>query len=123
MRVLVCGDRNWTDAQLIHDMLCDVAEGHLDRISCVIDGMARGADTLGHAKAERLGLDTERYRAQWDRYGRGAGPKRNQQMLTEGRPDLVLAFHDDLDNSKGTRHMVGLARKAGVEVRVVQHGQ
>jgi hypothetical protein len=43
-------------------------------------------------------------------------------MLTEGSPDLVLAFHDDLERSKGTKHMVGIARKAKVPVRVVFHG-
>jgi predicted Rossmann-fold nucleotide-binding protein len=41
---------------------------------------------------------------------------RNRQMLTEGRPDLVVAF----PGGKGTANMVALARKAGVEIVEVQ---
>ena len=42
-------------------------------------------------------------------------------MLDQGKPSLVLAFHDDIENSKGTKHMVKIAREAGVEVRIVTH--
>lgn len=120
MRVLVCGDRNWTDYDLIREHLDGLGAGP----HTVIDGMARGADSLGNRAAMILWptINHLRYPAQWQRYGRGAGPVRNQQMLTEGRPDLVLAFHDDLEHSKGTAHMVRIARKAGVSVRVIFHG-
>lgn len=47
-----------------------------------------------------------------------AGVIRNREMLAEG-PDVVLAFHADLAKAKGTRHMVRIAREAGVPVRVV----
>ena len=53
--------------------------------------------------------------AKWALIGRGAGPLRNQQMLREGKPDLVLAF----PGGKGTAHMVRIARKAGVPVQEV----
>jgi hypothetical protein len=33
-------------------------------------------------------------------------------------PDLVLAFHPDITASKGTSHMVNIARAAGVKVEV-----
>jgi hypothetical protein len=61
------------------------------------------------------------YPAQWHKYGRAAGPIRNQQMLAEGKPDLVLAFHDDIDGSRGTKDMVNRARRAGVKVEVISH--
>jgi YspA, cpYpsA-related SLOG family len=122
MRVLVCGDRNWTDYDLIvrelNGLGASAPLGHT-----VIDGMARGADSLGNRAAMALWprINHMRFPAQWDRYGRGAGPVRNQRMLDEGRPDLVLAFHDDLGHSKGTAHMVRIAKKAGVPVRVITH--
>jgi hypothetical protein len=119
MRILVCGDRNWTDYDLIVRTLDGLGGGpHI-----CIDGMARGADSLGNRAAMILWPTRAhlRFPAQWRLYGKGAGPVRNMQMLDEGRPDLVLAFHDDLAHSRGTAHMVRIARKAGVAVRVVTH--
>lgn len=52
------------------------------------------------------------YHADWNAHGRSAGPIRNAKMLAEGKPDLVVAF----PGGKGTAHMVGIARKAGVPV-------
>ena len=54
------------------------------------------------------------------RYGRGAGPRRNRQMLDEN-PDisLVLAFHEDLGRSKGTRDMVRRSEKKGIRTKII----
>ena len=43
---------------------------------------------------------------------------RNRQMLNEGRPTEVIAFHPHLDQSKGTLNMVRIARVAGLKVTV-----
>ena len=114
MKILVCGDRNWVDKKAIFREL-----SKYPRDTIVIEGEARGADSLARVVALGLGVSVERYPANWDKYGRAAGPIRNQQMLDQ-KPDLVLAFHADLDNSKGTRDMVIRARKAGIEVLVFQ---
>lgn len=121
MRVLICGDRNWTDFGLIHSSLSEACCERLDAIQVIIDGAAKGADSLGHELALQLKIPSLRFPARWDTYGKGAGPKRNQQMLDEGHPTLVLAFHDDLEHSKGTKDMVRRAQKAGVPVRVITH--
>ena len=116
MRLLVCGDRNWSDRKLIAAMLA------LEAPEVVIHGGCRGADLMAGEVARSLGLAIEEYPAQWHRYGRGAGPVRNQQMLDEGQPDRVLAFHSDLSRSRGTADMVRRARAAGIPVVVVtQH--
>ena len=47
-----------------------------------------------------------KFPAEWDKYGKAAGVLRNQQMLDDGHPDLVVYFHKDLENSKGTKDMV-----------------
>ena len=57
-------------------------------------------------------------RAEWQRYGKGAGPRRNDNMLNE-HPALVIAFHNDLAKSKGTADTVRKAQKRGIAVRVV----
>jgi len=114
MKVLVCGDRHWTDRESIQRELESI-----DGISVVVHGAAKGADSIAADIAHEMELGVDSYPAQWGRYGRGAGPIRNQQMLDEGRPDLVLAFHRNLSSSKGTKDMVTRAKKAGIKVRVI----
>lgn len=124
MRVLICGDRNWTDVGMIRSVLLALSyriavEGNGPLV--IIEGEAKGADRIAREQAEYHGIAVERYPADWKRYGRGAGPIRNQQMLDEGKPDLVIAFHDNLDHSKGTRDMVERARKTRIPVCVETH--
>lgn len=68
--------------------------------------------------ARERGIPVEHYPADWDQFQKRAGYIRNQQMLDEGKPHLVVAFHSNLQDSKGTRNMVEIARKAGVDTHV-----
>lgn len=83
----------------------------------VIHGAARGADRIAGEIAAALGLEVVSYPARWREHGRAAGPIRNRQMLEEGKPDRVIAFWDG--RSKGTAHMVNLAKAAGLPVKIV----
>lgn len=112
MRVLVCGDRNFCDRTLMRIILDE------HTITELIEGEARGADTLARVYAEERGIPVRKFPAEWDRYGRGAGPIRNAQMLEEGKPELVIAFL--AQHSRGTRNMVMQAQKLGVPVRIVE---
>lgn len=78
----------------------------------IIHGDARGADTLADAWAQRHKVAVVSFPANWEKDGRSAGNKRNQQMLDVGRPDLVVAF----PGGAGTADMVKRALAAGVEV-------
>lgn len=89
----------------------------------IIEGDARGADTQAGEIAWLHNFDLKIYPADWNKHGKAAGPIRNQQMLDEGKPDIVLAFHDDIENSKGTKDMVKRATKAGIPVQVIKHEQ
>jgi hypothetical protein len=84
----------------------------------VIEGEAKGADTLARQAAEYFGIPVLAYPANWDRYGAAAGPIRNRQMLMEGCPDAVVAFHNDIQTSKGTKNMIAQALKQGLLVMV-----
>lgn len=112
-RILICGDRNWTDHLMIWDALIDAGSDVI-----VIEGEARGADSLAREAAEAMGFRVLPFPADWERYGKAAGPIRNRRMLEEGRPDEVWAFHNDLGHSKGTANMIAQARKAGVPVKM-----
>ena len=114
-RILICGDRNWTNGEAILNFL---RRFETYKSVVVIDGTARGADTLAYEAAKKLGFETERYMANWATHGKAAGPIRNRQMLVEGKPQLVVAFHSDIENSKGTKNMVQQAVKADIPVFV-----
>lgn len=105
MRMLISGDRNWKAYEVIKYII----ERHQPDV--VIHGNARGADKLADLAARSLDIPVEVYPAEWDKYGKPAGVIRNQQMLDKGKPDILWAFHDDIDNSKGTKDMVKRGHK------------
>lgn len=110
MRVLVCGGRDFNDPALVEATLGAI---HRKRgIEVVITGGALGADRLGERWAEANGIAWIQYPAQWELYGKSAGPRRNELMLREGKPDGVVAF----PGGAGTAHMVRIAKAAGVKV-------
>lgn len=114
-KVLVCGDRNWTNRESICEHLQTLKAMGYDT---VIEGEARGADTIAREEAQQLGMVVEPHPAQWELYGRAAGPIRNKEMLDSG-PELVLSFHHDISQSKGTANTVFQAQEMGISTIVV----
>jgi hypothetical protein len=114
MKVLVCGDRNWTNIDAIKRELLAFGPGTI-----IVHGACRGADTFAGIVAGELGYEVREYPAEWAKYGRAAGPIRNRQMLEE-EPTLVLAFHEDFPSSKGTKDMVKAAKARGIATRLVK---
>ena len=110
MRVLACGGRDFTDASLVASSL-----SFLTPSDTLIEGGARGADFLAASYARSRQIPVLTFPADWNRFGRSAGYKRNAQMLAEGKPDLVVAF----PGGPGTASMISLARTAGVPVRLI----
>lgn len=113
-RILVCGDRYWTKKDPIMSLLKKLQGPDV----VLIHGGARGADSISGACGKELGLTVLEFPALWDLHGKAAGPIRNRQMLTEGQPEAVFAFHEDLSESRGTLDMVKAASKAGLPVYV-----
>jgi hypothetical protein len=109
MRVLVCGGRNFrSPAQVC--MALDAA--HSARpFTALMHGGATGVDQFAGEWAASRGVQRYICHAQWDKYGKAAGPKRNARML-EWKPDVVIAF----PGGAGTANMVQQAEAAGVPV-------
>lgn len=110
MKVLVCGGRDYDDRDKLFAVL-DRAH-FLNPITTIISGCAKGADDLGARWAHRRGIGVHYFMADWSKFGRAAGPMRNQAMLVDGNPDIVIAF----PGGRGTADMVRRARAAGVPV-------
>lgn len=113
MRVLITGSREWADVATMCEEFCKLPDD-----TVVIHGGARGADAMADRMARGEHMAVEVYPADWKAHGKAAGPIRNQKMLDEGKPDLVLAF--PTPKSRGTWDMVRRAKSAGVEVRVIE---
>ncbi len=84
----------------------------------MIHGDARGADRIAGEIAANLGLAVRECPARWEEIGASAGRVRNRFML-DLKPDKVIAFTRSLSDSRGTLHMVKIARAAGVPVEVI----
>lgn len=109
-RVLVCGGRDFKDWKWLFAALDAFRKDN--GVAVVIHGCARGADDWASVWARDRGIPEERYPADWLTHGKGAGPIRNKQMLTKGKPDQVIAF----PGGRGTDNMIQQAEKAGVPV-------
>lgn len=111
MRVLVTGGRNYSDADRVAAVLDKLHSAH--GIDVIIQGGAGGADGLARLWGwSRVGVKVTTFEADWENQGRFAGPARNQRMIDEGKPDVVIAF----PGGRGTADMCRKARKAGFEV-------
>ncbi len=123
MNILICGSRDWDDFTTIKKYLEEVkntADNNLQKPITIIHGGCKGADSIAGYQAKQLGFQVRVFKADWNKYGKAAGPIRNKQMLDEGNPNLVVAFHNALEESKGTLDMVSQAKKAGINVIVIK---
>jgi len=123
--VLVSGDRNWTNIELIKFWLKKLKDFGFDTL---IEGEAKGADTIARIEGEKLGYTilnrdehTRGFPAQWNKYPKygAAGNIRNTEMLKVGKPEIILAFHPDISKSKGTKNMLEQAEKANIKYLLI----
>lgn len=123
--ILVTGSRNWTDEDFIYQKLDQALidmEATNSHYICLIAGGAEGADRIARnwAYDRNFSIDYREFPAEWDTYGRSAGPKRNQKMvdwaaiaLTEPHSRItVRAFQ--IGNSPGTADCLRRAKAAGL---------
>ena len=112
MKLLIAGSRTFTDYQ----RLCQVLAPDRPRIAQVLTGGARGADQLGYRWAWKHAIRHQLFRAEWERFGKSAGMRRNHQMAQAG--DVLVACWDG--QSPGTAHMIQCMEQLGKPVVVVR---
>ena len=110
MKVLVCGGRAFDDLPLFDRRMDELHQRF--KFTAVVHGGASGADTMAQFWAGFNGLPIEVYHANWKKHGKAAGPIRNQRMIDEAKPDVVVAFA----GGKGTADMKKRALAAGIGV-------
>lgn len=115
MKTLVCGGRDYQDAEELFGFLDDIHSAV--QITEIIHGGARGADKLAGEWAASRGIACTVFPANWQKYGKKAGTIRNLQMYKASEPDLVVAF----SGGAGTANMARVARAAGCRVVCPEH--
>jgi YspA, cpYpsA-related SLOG family len=110
MRILVTGSRDWNLLTCLATVLQIVAA---DSGVLIVHGACpTGADALADAWAREHGIPVERHPADWGRYGKAAGPRRNAEMVAAGA-NACLAFIRN--ESRGASHCAALAEAAGID--------
>lgn len=110
--VLVFGSREYDNRKKLYSKLnlLDATQ----RIDIVLQGGARGADTMGEDWARENERICIRVPAEWTRFRRSAGPIRNQRMLDLFYPSYALGFHEDIEKSKGSKDMAKRIEKENI---------
>jgi hypothetical protein len=113
IKVIIAGGRNFAD----FNKLCQVCDEFLQNHSNIeiVSGAYKGADLLGERYAAERNYPIKQFPAEWKRYGKSAGQKRNAEMATYA--DELIAFWDG--KSKGTKNMIDLANQNGLNVKII----
>lgn len=113
MYVAIVGSREFGDLEQVVEFVNALPAG-----TVVVSGGARGVDSIAEAAAKRRGLETCIYPADWLRWGKAAGIRRNVDIVNKA--DVIVAFWDG--RSRGTEYTIELARAKGKLVHVVSAG-
>lgn len=117
-KVIIAGGRDFYDYELLRKK-CDYYLSNIDkRVDIVvISGCAIVADTLGEKYAIEKNYYLDKHPADWDKYGKSAGYRRNKEMVDIA--SAAICFWDG--KSKGTKHTIDLCKKKGIPVKIVRY--
>ncbi len=113
-RVIIAGGRDFINEGLLATSCNRLLIGSDFEI---VSGTARGADRLGEFYAIDRNFPIQRFPADWDKYGKSAGYRRNSEMADYA--DMLIAFWNG--QSRGTKHMIDIATEKGLIVHVVKY--
>jgi len=109
-KTIIAGSRDFADYSQVVEAVSKCGW----EVSSVVSGTARGADRLGEVYAEENSLPLYKYPAEWDKYGKSAGYKRNT-LMAENADALIALWNGE---SRGTKHMIDIATTKGLQVYV-----
>ena len=118
MKVIVAGGRDFVNYDLMREKLDFLLKNYAQDI-VIVCGEALGADSLGKFYAQRKGYNVLSYPADWNKYGKSAGIRRNKQMAEVA--DALVAFWDG--KSRGTKNMIEQMRRLKKPVKIVYYNQ
>jgi len=115
MKIIIAGSRDFNDYEMLREKSSHLIQ-NLESVE-IVSGTANGADKLGERFAKEFSLPLKQFPAKWSEYGKSAGYKRNEEMAQYA--DALIAFWNG--NSKGTKHMIDLAEKYNLKIRIIKY--
>jgi uncharacterized phage-like protein YoqJ len=116
-QLIVAGGRDFSDTELFLQTMQQVEQDLSEYSVSLVSGMAKGADMLGYMFARQEGITCHRFPADWNKYGKAAGFRRNQEMADFS--DGLVAFWDG--KSHGTKHMIETMKAQNKWIMVVRY--
>jgi hypothetical protein len=110
MKLAIVGSREFNDYEFLKQAL----EPIKDKVTLVVSGGAKGADSLGERWAKENNIPTQIFYPDWGKFGKSAGFKRNVEIVDNC--DAVVAFQ--INDSKGTQHTINISKEKGKKVKV-----
>jgi hypothetical protein len=125
LRIIIAGGRDFNNYELLKEKVFNIVkcENKSKNHIKIVSGGARGADTLGERFAKEFDLKVCRFIPDWNGLGKRAGYVRNVDMakysIENNNRGVLIAFWDG--KSKGTKHMIDLAKSYNLEVHVINY--
>lgn len=111
-KVLCCGSRNWKNEEIVYDVLSE-----LPKDTIILHGTTEGADIMAGEVAKKIGLSTENF-VGVDESDLSDSANRAISMLNNN-PVMILAFHEDISKSIGTKYIMHEARLRGIHLKLI----
>jgi len=112
--IIICGGRDFKDYEFLKNKINSFQDWlvqYNETIGTIHQGGARGADALAKRYAYERSIDCITHEAEWDKYGKSAGIKRNLRMLAFANPKYTIGFM----GGRGTSHMIEISK--GIKIR------
>lgn len=116
MKLIIAGTRTFSDYDLLKRKIDQLSKKH--KITEIVSGCAKGADTLGEIYAKENKITIVKMSANWDKFGKSAGYKRNEEMARYG--ESLVCFWDG--ESRGTRHMMNIGLNNKLNCWFIHYG-
>jgi len=114
-RITIGGFRDFNDNYIFKQFVDECLEKlNIKKEIVILSGHCRGVDKMAENYAMESGYLLEIYPAEWGKYGRAAGPKRNEEMVEKS--NAVIAFWNG--KSKGTENLIHIAKRKGITLFV-----
>lgn len=112
--ILVAGSRNFVNAERLAQILTKEVKDD----DVIMEGGATGVDSMAREWAEARGIHVAEIKADWAKYGRAAGPKRNDEMTAFIKEHGGRAVFIWDGKSKGTKQCILSAMKQPIPINV-----
>ena len=114
MRITIGGCRDYNNYEVFSEFVSECISKINSENIVILSGHCSGVDEMAEKYAKEKGYELEIYPADWKKYGKAAGPKRNKEMVRNS--NAVIAFWDG--KSRGTKNLIDLAKKKDIQIKI-----